>query len=85
MTDNSDSNDKSSQSLDFIIEALEEHEHKLDESIDNLTACLEQTKEATGALTEKIDKIDEKINRMRQEISNVLATNQMNQKTNHSP
>lgn len=77
MADNSDSNDKSLQSLDFIIKALEEHEHYLDKSIDNLTTCLEQIGDAED-LNEKIVKIEEKIDSLIEKITVFSAAYQKN-------
>ena len=74
---NPDSNDKSLQSLIFIIKALEEHEHYLDKSIDNLTTCLEQIGDAE-IINEKIMKIEEKIDRLLKDITACSATYQKN-------
>jgi uncharacterized protein Yka (UPF0111/DUF47 family) len=80
MADNSGSKDKYLMSLDFIINALKVHEQNLDKSIDNLETFMEQIGDIKG-LNDKIEKIEGKIDSLHQEIINLLATYQKNQKT----
>jgi uncharacterized protein Yka (UPF0111/DUF47 family) len=80
MAENSGSKDKYLESLDFIINALKVHEQNLDKSIDNLETFMEQIGDIR-VLNVKIEKIEGKIDSLHQEITNLLATYQTNQKT----
>ena len=73
MSDNPSSKDKSLETLDFIINVLKEHEQNLDESIDELATVIEQIGNTTDGLKGKVEEVEEKINRMQKEVTNLIG------------
>jgi hypothetical protein len=72
MADNSGSKDKALVALDFILNVLKEHEQNLDKSINDLTTITDQIGD-TDALTGKIEKVEEKINNLQKEVTNLIG------------
>jgi hypothetical protein len=72
MAENSGSKDKALEALDFIINVLKEHEQNLDKSINELATVTEQIGD-TKALTGKIEKVEEKINNLQKEVTNLIG------------
>ena len=67
-----DSKDKSLEALDFIINVLKQHEQNLDKSIDQLATVAEQIGN-TDALMSKMEKVEEKINNLQKEVTNLIG------------
>jgi hypothetical protein len=72
MTNNNGSKDKSLEALDFIINVIKEHEQTLDRSINELATVTEQIG-VTDVLNSKVDKVEEKINNLQKEITNLIG------------
>jgi hypothetical protein len=66
------SKDEALEALDFIVNVLKEHEKDLDKLIGELGAVTEQMGTA-GDLTEKVEKIEEKVSGLQTEISNLVS------------
>ena len=73
MADNSSSNDKSLETLDFIINVLKEHEINLDKTIDELSTVVEPMGDTAAALKSKVEESDEKLNNLQKGIANLIA------------
>ncbi len=73
MGENLRSKDKPLESIDFVINVLNEHEKNLDELIDELTNVIEKIKEA-DSLKGKIDVVEEKIDKLRKQVIDSLVT-----------
>ncbi|MGA3058914.1 MAG: hypothetical protein ABSD92_00945 [Candidatus Bathyarchaeia archaeon] len=73
MAENLGSKDRSLEALDFIINVLKEHEQNLDESIDELATVIEQIGNTTDGLKGKVEEVEEKINRMQKEVTNLIG------------
>ena len=77
------SKDEALEALDFIVNVLKEHEKDLDKLIGELGTVTEQIG-TTGDLAGKVEKVEEKITGLQDEISNLvncLSTNQTPQGT----
>ena len=72
MAGNPGSKDKSLEALDFIINVLKEHEQNLDKSINDFASVTEHVGN-TDALNVKIEKVEEKINTLQQEMTNLIG------------
>jgi hypothetical protein len=72
MSENPGSKDKALEALDFIINVLKEHEQSLDKSIDELATVTEQIGD-TGALKSKVEKFEEKIDKLQNEVTNLIG------------
>ena len=72
MADTPGSKDKALEALDFIINVLKEHEQILDKSIHELATVTEQIGD-TDALNGKLEKVDEKINLLQKEVTNLIG------------
>jgi len=69
---NPQTKDDALEALDFIVNVLKEHEHDLDKLINELAAVTEQIGE-TGALNGKVDQVEEKINKLQCEVTNLIG------------
>jgi hypothetical protein len=65
------SKDEALEALDFIVNVLKEHEKDLDKLIGELGTVTEQIG-VTGDLTGKVEKVEEKVNGLQSEISNLI-------------
>ena len=66
------SKDEALEALDFIVNVLKEHEKDLDKLIGELGTVTEQIG-VTGDLTGKVEKVEEKVNGLQNEISNLIT------------
>src|SRR3972149_8934487 len=71
MSEKSPSKDEALEALDFIVNVLKEHEKDLDKLISELGTVANQLGE-TGELNQKVAKIEDNINTMQNEISNLI-------------
>jgi hypothetical protein len=67
-----ESKDEALEALDFIVNVLKEHERDLDKLINELATVTEQLGD-TSELTGKVDKIEEKINGLQKEVTNLIS------------
>ncbi|UCE28707.1 MAG: hypothetical protein JSV85_05370 [Candidatus Bathyarchaeota archaeon] len=75
--------DEALEALDFIINVLREHEKDLDGIVTKLSKTIAKFSK-TGEITTKIEKIEERLSTMQNEISNLVHTVSPSQKTrNH--
>lgn len=65
------SKDEALEAVDFIVNVLKEHEKDLDKLINELGTVTERLGN-TGELTIKVEKIEEKINGLQNEVANLL-------------
>ncbi len=65
------SKDEALEALDFIVNVLKEHEKDLDRLISELGNVTEQMGE-TGELTEKVERVEEKIGNLQNLVTNML-------------
>ncbi len=72
MAKNSQSKDDSLEALDFIVNVLKEHEKDLDKLINELASVTEQLGD-TGELSGKVEKVEEKINSLQKEVTNLIT------------
>ena len=72
MTKNPQSKDDSLEALDFIVNVLKEHERDLDKLINELATVTEQLGD-TGELSGKVEKVEEKINSLQKEVTNLIT------------
>ena len=63
------SKDEALEALDFIVNVLKEHEKDLDKLINELGSVTEQLG-ATGELSSKVEKVEERITSLQSEITN---------------
>jgi hypothetical protein len=68
---NPGSKDEALEALDFIVNVLKEHERDLDKLINELATVTEQMGD-TGELSSKIEKVEEKINNLQKEVTNLI-------------
>ena len=66
------SKDEALEAIDFIVNVLKEHEKDLDKLINELATVTEQIGD-TGALTGKVEKVEEKINNLQKEVTNLIT------------
>jgi hypothetical protein len=66
------SKDEAFEALDFIVNVLKEHEKDLDKLINELATVTEQLGE-TGELVGKVEKVEEKINSLQKEVTNLIS------------
>src|SRR5665647_2437907 len=71
MAGNPGSKDKALEALDFIINVLKEHEQNLDKSINEFATVTEHVGN-TDVLNGKIEKVEEKINILQKEMTNLI-------------
>jgi seryl-tRNA synthetase len=67
------SKDRSLEALDFIINVLKEHEQNLDKLINQLATVTEQIGDI-DALNGKVENVEEKINIMQKEVTNLIGS-----------
>ena len=72
MAKNPESKDDSLEALDFIVNVLKEHEKDLDKLINELATVTEQLGD-TGDLGGKVEKVEEKITSLQQEVTNLVS------------
>ena len=72
MTKNPQSKDDSLEALDFIVNVLKEHERDLDKLINELATVTEQLGD-TGEISTKVEKVEEKINNLQKEVTNLIT------------
>ena len=72
MAEDPNSKDKALEALDFIINVLKEHEQNLDKSINELATVTEQIGD-TEALNSTVGKVEEKINNLQKEVTNLIG------------
>jgi len=72
LTKNPQSKDDSLEALDFIVNVLKEHERDLDKPINELATVTEQLGE-TGEISGKVEKVEEKINSLQKEVTNLIT------------
>ena len=72
MAKNPQTKDDALEALDFIVNVLKEHEHDLDKLINDLSTVTQQIGD-TGALSSKVEKIEEKINKLQTEVTNLIG------------
>jgi hypothetical protein len=66
------SKDEALEALDFIVNVLKEHERDLDKLISELATVTEQLGD-TGELSGKVEKVEEKVNNLQKEITNLIG------------
>ncbi len=69
---NPQSKDDALEALDFIVNVLKEHEKDLDKLINELATVTEQMGD-TGELNGKVEKVEEKIDTLQKEVSNLIG------------
>jgi len=67
-----ESKDEALEALDFIVNVLKEHERDLDKLINELATVTEQLGD-TSELSGKVDKVEEKINSLQKEVTNLIG------------
>ena len=72
MTKMPQSKDDSLEALDFIVNVLKEHEKDLDKLINELATVTEQIGES-GEISEKVEKVEEKIDSLQKEVTNLIT------------
>ena len=72
MAKNPQSKDEALEALDFIVNVLKEHEKDLDKLINELATVTEQMGD-TGELSGKVEKVEEKINSLQKEVTNLIG------------
>lgn len=69
---NPQSKDEALEALDFIVNVLKEHERDLDKLINELATVTEQMGDS-GELSGKVEKLEEKINTLQKEVTNLIG------------
>ena len=69
---NPQSKDDALEALDFIVNVLKEHEKDLDKLINELATVTEQIGDS-GELSGKVEKIEEKIDTLQKEVTNLIG------------
>jgi len=72
LTKNPGARDDSLEALDFIVNVLKEHERDLDKLINELATVTEQLGDA-GEISVKVEKVEEKINYLQKEVTNLIT------------
>ena len=73
MADDHDSKDKSLEALDFIINALKEHEQHLDKLFHEIATITEQVGATKNGLNSKVEETEEKTSQLQKEVTNLIA------------
>jgi hypothetical protein len=69
---NPQSKDEALEAIDFIVNVLKEHEKDLDKLINELATVTEQLGD-TGQINSKVEKVEEKINNLQKEVTNLIT------------
>jgi hypothetical protein len=69
---NPQSKDEALEAIDFIVTVLKEHEKDLDKLINELATVTEQLGD-TGQINGKVEKVEEKINNLQKEVTNLIT------------
>ena len=72
MARNPQSKDEALEAIDFIVNVLKEHEKDLDKLINELANVTEQLGD-TGQINSKVEKVEEKINNLQKEVTNLIT------------
>lgn len=72
MAKNPQSKDEALEAVDFIVNVLKEHERDLDKLINELATVTEQMGDA-GELSNKVEKVEEKITTLQKEVTNLVG------------
>ena len=72
MARNPQSKDEALEAIDFIVNVLKEHEKDLDKLINELAIVTEQLGD-TGQINDKVEKVEEKINNLQKEVTNLIT------------
>ena len=72
MARNPQSKDEALEAIDFIVNVLKEHEKDLDKLINELATVTEQLGD-TGQINDKVEKVEEKINNLQKEVTNLIT------------
>ncbi|MCL5949497.1 MAG: hypothetical protein M1490_03360 [Candidatus Bathyarchaeota archaeon] len=72
--------DEALEALDFIVNVLKEHERDLDKLINELATVTEQMGD-TSEISGKVDKVEEKINGLQKEVTNLIGAMSSTQRT----
>jgi hypothetical protein len=70
---NPQSKDEALEAVDFIVNVLKEHEKDLDKLINELATVTEQLGD-TGQINGKVEKVEEKINGLQKEVTNLISS-----------
>ncbi len=73
MARNPQSKDEALEAVDFIVNVLKEHEKDLDKLINELATVTEQLGD-TGQINGKVEKVEEKINGLQKEVTNLISS-----------
>jgi hypothetical protein len=68
---NPQSKDEALEAIDFIVNVLKEHEKDLDKLINELATVTEQLGDS-GQINSKVEKVEEKINNLQKEVTNLI-------------
>jgi hypothetical protein len=79
MSKNPQQKDEALEALDFIVNVLKEHERDLDKLISELATVTEQMGD-TSELSGKVDTVEEKINGLQKEVTNLIGCMSSGQK-----
>jgi len=69
---NPQSKDEALEAIDFIVNVLKEHEKDLDKLINELATVTDQLGD-TGQINGKVEKLEEKINNLQKEVTNLIT------------
>ena len=72
MAGNTGPKDDTLEALDFLVNALKEHEKSIDKLIDELAVVTEQLDDV-GKLSDKVEKVEEKVSNLQKEIKNLVS------------
>ena len=72
MSKRTPSKDEALEAIDFIVNVLKEHEKDLDRLINELGAITEKIGD-TGELSTKVEKVEERLTRLQNEIANLIT------------
>ena len=67
------SRDEGLEAIDFIVKMLEEHEKELDRLISELGRVTERMRDTEGELSRKVEKVEEKLGALQNEIANLIT------------
>ena len=74
MVENPDSKDDSVKAFDFLINVLKIHEQNLDQSTGELATVTKNIGNTTNGLKVKLEEVDEKINNLQKEVTNLIGS-----------